>query len=51
MSAALRAKGLRYSSFIASMADKNVQLNRKMLSNIALAFPAVFDEMVAQITK
>jgi large subunit ribosomal protein L20 len=50
MSAALRAKGLRYSTFIASMADKNIQLNRKVLSNIALAFPQVFDAIVVKVT-
>ena len=51
MSAALRAKGFRYSTFIASMTDKNIQLNRKVLSNIALAFPAVFDEIVTAVMK
>lgn len=50
MSAALRAKGLRYGSFIAAMNAKNIQLNRKVLSNVALAFPAVFDKIVDKVT-
>jgi ribosomal protein L20 len=47
----LRAKGLKYSSFIAQTKEKNIALNRKVLSNIAIAFPEVFDAFVAQIIK
>jgi ribosomal protein L20 len=44
-------KGLKYSTFIAQTKEKNVILNRKVLSNIAIAFPQVFDSFVANITK
>lgn len=51
ISAALRAKGLKYSTFIAQANQKNVILNRKVLSNIAVAFPTVFDSIVVSVTK
>lgn len=51
LNAALRVKGLKYSTFIAQMNQKQIILNRKVLSNIAVAFPAVFDSMVASVTK
>ena len=51
ISAALRQKGLKYSTFIAQANQKNVILNRKVLSNIAIAFPEVFESIVASVTK
>lgn len=33
------------------MTAKNIQLDRKVLSNIAVAFPAVFDKMYEEIVK
>lgn len=51
LSVALREKGLKYSSFIAQMKTNNVVLNRKVLSNIAIAFPQVFDVFVQKIVK
>ena len=51
LSSALRAKGLKYSTFIAQTKQHDVVLNRKVLSNIAVAFPKVFDSFVATITK
>jgi ribosomal protein L20 len=44
-------KGLKYSTFIAQTKEKNIVLNRKVLSNIAIAFPQVFDSFVTQIVK
>jgi ribosomal protein L20 len=41
LSAVIREKGYSYSSFIGKMTAKNIQLDRKVLSNIAVAFPAV----------
>lgn len=49
LSAVLRTKGLKYSIFISSMTNKDVKLNRKVLSNIAVAFPKVFDRMCSTI--
>lgn len=51
LSAAIREKGNKYSSFIGTMTAKNIQLDRKVLSNIAVAFPAVFDKMYEEIVK
>ena len=33
------------------MSAKNIQLNRKVLSNIAVAFPTVFDKMYDEVIK
>lgn len=43
LSAATRQKGGKYSQLINSMYNKDIALNRKVLSNIAVMFPAVFD--------
>ena len=51
LSAALRMKGSNYSTFIAQCNGANIQLNRKVMSNIALAFPKVFDALVAKVSK
>ena len=51
LSAAVKEKGNRYSTFIGSMTKKNIILDRKMLSNIAIAFPQVFDKVYAEIIK
>ena len=46
LSAACRGRGIRYSQFINGCKKSNVQLNRKMLSEIAIADPAGFDAIV-----
>ena len=51
LSAACQSRGSKYSSFISSMSSKRVVLNRKVLSNIAIAFPQVFDEIHTFVTK
>ncbi len=48
LSAACRERGLRYSEFINGLKKAQITLNRKMLSEIAIADPAGFDEIVAQ---
>ena len=47
LSAACRQRGIRYSQFINGCKKANIQLNRKMLSEIAIADPAGFDAIVA----
>ena len=42
---------MSYSKFIHALSEKNVALDRKMLSNIAIAFPAVFDKIFDEVTK
>ena len=46
LSAACRQRGIRYSQFINGCKKANIQLNRKMLSEIAIADAAGFDAIV-----
>ncbi len=46
ISAAARGRGIRYSQLMAGLFDKDILLNRKMLSEIAISDPAVFDAIV-----
>lgn len=46
LNAACRQRGVRYSNFINGCKKANIQLNRKMLSEIAIADPAGFDAIV-----
>ncbi len=46
LSAACRQRGMRYSQFVDGCKKANIQLNRKMLSEIAIADPAGFDAVV-----
>lgn len=47
LSAACKQRGMRYSQFINGCKKANIQLNRKMLSEIAIADPDGFDSIVA----
>src|ERR1700733_2493291 len=46
LNAALRARGINYNRFIPALAAAGVELNRKMLSELAISDPAVFDKIV-----
>ena len=46
MNAALKANGVSYNKFIYKLTRKRVGLNRKMLSEIAISDPKVFEEVV-----
>lgn len=46
VSAASEARGLSYSKFIRGLKLAGVFLNRKMLSEVAIADPAAFDKLV-----
>jgi len=46
LSAALRARGLSYNRFIPALNAAGIELNRKMLSELAIADPAAFDAIV-----
>ena len=48
LSAACRERGLRYSQLIKALIEANISLNRKMLSELAIADPAAFDEVLAK---
>ena len=45
LNAVLREKGSKYSVFVNALFQKDIQLDRKVLSNIAVAFPEVFDKI------
>lgn len=46
LSAACRQRGVRYSEFVNACKKANIALNRKMLSEIAIADPKGFDAIV-----
>lgn len=46
ITAATKARNSNYSSFIAGLKAANIALNRKMLSEIAIADPAAFDRLL-----
>ena len=48
INAACRERGMRYSEFINGLLKANITLDRKSLSEIAIADPAGFDAIVAQ---
>jgi large subunit ribosomal protein L20 len=49
ISAAVRARSLSYSEFIYGLQRANIELDRKMLSEIAIHDPAAFDQIVADV--
>lgn len=48
ISGAVAGRGINYSRFIAGLKAANIDLNRKMLSEIAIHDPAAFDKIVEQ---
>ena len=46
LSAACRQRGFTYSQFMHALKTANVELNRKTLSELAIADPAAFDQVV-----
>lgn len=51
LSAAVREKWSKYSVFMWAMWKKDIIINRKVLSNIAMAFPKVFDAIYKEVVK
>ena len=49
LNAACRQRGIRYSQFINGCKKANIALNRKMLSEIAIADPDGFDAIVETV--
>jgi large subunit ribosomal protein L20 len=49
LNAALRAAGLKYSTFMKTLKDKEVLLNRKILAELAGSKPEVFDRILAKV--
>ena len=48
ISAGCKANGMNYSSFMNGLKKANINLNRKMLSEIAIADPAAFTSLTEQ---
>ena len=49
INAACRSLGMKYSEFISKLNKKNLQLDRKVLSNIAFEDPAAFKAIMEKI--
>ena len=49
INAACRERGLRYSEFIHGLGVAKIELDRKMLSDMAINEPAAFDTIVEQV--
>ncbi|TVQ47024.1 MAG: 50S ribosomal protein L20 [Saprospirales bacterium] len=49
INAAVRQEGMNYSSFIHGLKEKDVQLNRKVLADLAMNHPEDFSKLVAQV--
>ena len=49
LSAACRERGLRYSQLIAGLKAAQIELDRKSLSEIAIADPVAFDAVVGEV--
>ena len=48
INAACRAEGLRYGEFIHGLSKANIELNRKMMSELAIHEPEAFKELVSK---
>ncbi|SRR5258706_11797258 len=46
LNAAVRERGINYNRFIPALVAAGIELNRKMLSELAISDPAVFDKIV-----
>jgi large subunit ribosomal protein L20 len=49
LNAALRLHGISYSKFIGSLKKVNIELNRKVLSEIAADSPSAFEAILAKV--
>lgn len=49
LSAALKERGVNYNRFIPALAEAGIELNRKMLSELAIADPSAFDAVVEKV--
>ncbi len=50
INAAVREEGLTYSKFINQLSSANVELNRKVLADLALNNPSAFKAVVAKVS-
>jgi large subunit ribosomal protein L20 len=50
INAACRTLGISYSVFINKLSDKNIDLNRKVLADLAIKNPSAFEQLVKEVT-
>lgn len=51
INAAVREEGLNYSTFINLLKQKNIEINRKVLADLAMNHPAAFKAVVKKVVK
>jgi len=51
INAAVRARGLTYSQFVARLRQSNIEINRKMLAEMAVRDPEGFGALIASVTE
>ena len=51
ISAACRQAGISYNRFIYSLKQKNIELDRKILAQLAQNHPQIFEKIIEKITK
>jgi large subunit ribosomal protein L20 len=49
INAATRAEGLTYSQFIHKLSEKNIDLNRKVLADLAMNEPSTFKSLITSV--
>ena len=49
INAAVRAEGITYSEFIHKLGSKNIELNRKVLADLAMNEPETFKKLVESV--
>ena len=49
INAAVREEGLTYSEFIHRLATKNIEINRKVLADLAMNEPETFKSLIASV--
>lgn len=49
MNASLRERNMTYSTFIQKLHEKKIGLDRKILAQIAVEYPHVFDKIVEKV--
>lgn len=51
INAACRALGMKYNQFINALIKKDIEVNRKMLAEMAVRSPESFKQLVAQVSE
>lgn len=49
INAAVRAEGMTYSQFIHKLSEKNIELNRKILADMAMNEPESFKNLITSV--